>query len=280
MRNPDEQERRDKLINLLFELSQSQDIFREKKKRSGIFLELEQIYYIQGSDEYFRHFYSDILSTLTQIDSDDNQGSLDVLAVNMQAIKDGYQAVNYDGSKLIDISKSIIKLYDHTNLEVARINYTKQLNNVTKSDLASTKELLQKQKEEFDNAKSETEMIRNTLGEETDKANKRIEDSQKQMQNEYVTILGIFAAIVLAFTGGMTFSSSVLNNISKASVYRLSLISFIIGMIFFDLIWVLIDFIRDINGKSIRKKWLFVFVNIVMIGGIVCSCLAYKYNWF
>ena len=280
MRNPDEQERRDKLINLLFELSQSQDIFREKEKRSGIFLELEQIYYIQGSDEYFRHFYSDILSTLTQIDSDDNQGSLDVLAVNMQAIKDGYQAVNYDGSKLIDISKSIIKLYDHTNLEVARINYTKQLNNVTKSDLASTKELLQKQKEEFDNAKSETEMIRNTLGEETDKANKRIEDSQKQMQNEYVTILGIFAAIVLAFTGGMTFSSSVLNNISKASVYRLSLISFIIGMIFFDLIWVLIDFIRDINGKSIRKKWLFVFVNIVMIGGIACSCLAYKYNWF
>lgn len=280
MRNPDEQERRDKLINLLFELSQSQDIFREKKKRSGIFLELEQIYYIQGSDEYFRHFYSDILSTLTQIDSDDNQGSLDVLAVNMQAIKDGYQAVNYDGSKLIDISKSIIKLYDHTNLEVARINYTKQLNNVTKSDLASTKELLQKQKEEFDNAKSETEMIRNTLGEETDKANKRIEDSQKQMQNEYVTILGTFAAIVLAFTGGMTFSSSVLNNISKASVYRLSLISFIIGMIFFDLVWVLIDFIRDINGKSIRKKWLFVFVNIVMIGGIVCSCLAYKYNWF
>lgn len=280
MRNPDEQERRDKLINLLFELSQSQDIFREKKKRSGIFLELEQIYYIQGSDEYFRHFYSDILSTLTQIDSDDNQGSLDVLAVNMQAIKDGYQAVNYDGSKLIDISKSIIKLYDHTNLEVARINYTKQLNNVTKSDLASTKELLQKQKEEFDNAKSETEMIRNTLGEETDKANKRIENSQKQMQNEYVTILGIFAAIVLAFTGGMTFSSSVLNNISKASVYRLSLISFIIGMIFFDLIWVLIDFIRDINGKSIRKKWLFVFVNIVMIGGIACSCLAYKYNWF
>lgn len=280
MRNPDEQERRDKLINLLFELSQSQDIFREKEKRSGIFLELEQIYYIQGSDEYFRHFYSDIFSTLTQIDSDDNQGSLDVLAVNMQAIKDGYQAVNYDGSKLIDISKSIIKLYDHTNLEVARINYTKQLNNVTKSDLASTKELLQKQKEEFDNAKSETEMIRNTLGEETDKANKRIEDSQKQMQNEYVTILGIFAAIVLAFTGGMTFSSSVLNNISKASVYRLSLISFIIGMIFFDLIWVLIDFIRDINGKSIRKKWLFVFVNIVMIGGIACSCLAYKYNWF
>lgn len=280
MRNPDEQERRDKLINLLFELSQSQDIFREKEKRSGIFLELEQIYYIQGSDEYFRHFYSDIFSTLTQIDSDDNQGSLDVLAVNMQAIKDGYQAVNYDGSKLIDISKAIIKLYDHTNLEVARINYTKQLNNVTKSDLASTKELLQKQKEEFDNAKSETEMIRNTLGEETDKANKRIEDSQKQMQNEYVTILGIFAAIVLAFTGGMTFSSSVLNNISKASVYRLSLISFIIGMIFFDLIWVLIDFIRDINGKSIRKKWLFVFVNIVMIGGIACSCLAYKYNWF
>lgn len=280
MRNPDEQERRDKLIELLFELSKAQDIFREKKKRSDIFLELEEIYYIPGSDEYFRHFYSDILSTLTQIDSDDNEGSLDVLAVNMQAIKDGYQAVNYDGDKLIDISKSIIKLFDHTNLEVARINYTKQLNNATKSDLASTKELLKKQREEFDNTKSETETIRNTLREETEKANKKIEDNQKQMQNEYVTILGIFAAIVLAFTGGMTFSSSVLNNISKASVYRLSLISFIIGLVFFNLIWVLIDFVRDINGKTIRKKWLFVVVNIIMVGGIICSCFAYKYKWF
>ena len=280
MRNPDEQERRDKLIELLFELSKAQDIFREKKKRSDIFLKLEEIYYIPGSDEYFRHFYSDILSTLTQIDSDDNEGSLDVLAVNMQAIKDGYQAVNYDGDKLIDISKSIIKLFDHTNLEVARINYTKQLNNATKSDLVSTKELLKKQREEFDNTKSETETIRNTLREETEKSNKKIEDNQKQMQNEYVTILGIFAAIVLAFTGGMTFSSSVLNNISKASVYRLSLISFIIGLVFFNLIWVLIDFVRDINGKTIRKKWLFVVVNIIMVGGIICSCLAYKYKWF
>lgn len=280
MRNPDEQERRDKLIELLFELSKAQDIFREKKKRSDIFLKLEEIYYIPGSDEYFRHFYSDILSTLTQIDSDDNEGSLDVLAVNMQAIKDGYQAVNYDGDKLIDISKSIIKLFDHTNLEVARINYTKQLNNATKSDLASTKELLKEQREEFDNTKSETEIIRNKLREETEKANKKIEDNQKQMQNEYVTILGIFAAIVLAFTGGMTFSSSVLNNISKASVYRLSLISFIIGLVFFNLIWVLIDFVRDINGKTIRKKWLFVVVNIIMVGGIICSCLAYKYKWF
>lgn len=280
MRNPDEQKRRDELIELLFELSKTQDIFREKKKRSDVFLKLEQIYYIQGSDNYFRHFYSDILSTLTQIDSDDNEGSLDVLAENMQAIKDGYQAVNYDGTKLIDISKSIIKLYDHTNLEIARINYTKQLNNATKSDLANTKILLENQKKEFDNAKSETEIIRNTLKEETEKANKKIEDNQIQMQNEYVTILGIFAAVVLAFTGGMTFSSSVLNNIAKASVYRLSLISFIIGMVFFDLIWVLIDFIRDINGKSIRKKWLFVFVNVVMLGGIICSCLAYKFNWF
>lgn len=280
MRNPDEQERRDKLIELLFELSKAQDIFRDNKKRSDIFLKLEEIYYIPGSDEYFRHFYSDILSTLTQIDSNDNEGSLDVLAVNMQAIKDGYQAKNYDGDKLIDISKSIIKLFDHTNLEVARINYTKQLNNATKSDLASTKELLKEQREEFDNTKSETETIRNKLREETEKANKKIEDNQKQMQNEYVTILGIFAAIVLAFTGGMTFSSSVLNNISKASVYRLSLISFIIGLVFFNLIWVLIDFVRDINGKTIRKKWLFVAVNIIMVGGIICSCLAYKYKWF
>ena len=59
-------------------------------------------------------------------------------------MKDGYKAVNKDGEKLKDISRSIIKLYDHTNLEIARINYTKSLNNNVKSDLAQAKLLTQK----------------------------------------------------------------------------------------------------------------------------------------
>ncbi len=100
------------------------------------------------------------------------------------------------------------------------------------------------------------------------------------MQKEYITILGIFASIVLAFTGGIVFSSSVLENIHKSSIYRISIIAFIIGLVFFNLIWLLMDFIRDINGKVIRKKWLWLMVNLILIGGIIGTCFSYKYGWF
>ncbi len=71
------------------------------------------------------------------------------------------------------------------------------------------------------------------------------------MQKEYITILGIFAAIVLEFTGGMAFSSSVLENIDKSLIYRIILVVCVIGLILFNVMWLLIDFIRDINGKGV-----------------------------
>lgn len=280
MQNPGEQERRDSLINLLFDLSAKQDILRERKIRSEYYLKLENIYYIPGSEECWRHYYSDILSTLTQIDSDDHIGSLDILAQNIQALKDGYKAVNKDGEKLKDISRSIIKLYDHTNLEIARINYTKSLNNNVKSDLAQAKLLTQNLKDQIDQAEQKNIENEKKLKTQTEKYNQEIKENQNKMQNEYISILGIFASIILAFTGGIAFSSSVLNNIAKASVYKLGFISFLIGLVFFNLIWVLLDFIRDINGKTIRKKWIFIVVNLVMISGMVCTCLAYRYRIF
>ena len=107
-----------------------------------------------------------------------------------------------------------------------------------------------------------------------------IQKKQEDMQKEYITILGIFAAIVLAFTGGIVFSSSVLENIDKPSIYRITLIAFIIGLIFFDLIWLLIDFIRDLNGKVLGKKWILVFVNFILIGGILGVCFSFQFGWF
>lgn len=280
MQNPDEQKRRDDLRKLLFDLSKEQGALRDRKLRSSYFLKLEQIYYEPESNEYWRHFYSDILSTLTQIDSDDFDGSLDVLAQNMQVLKDGYQAVNRDDDVIIDIGKSIIKLYDHTNLEIARINYTKTLNNTVKSDVAKTKMLTSSLQTQIRDAEQKNEKNEIEFSNATKKYNEEIEMNQKKMQNEYITILGIFASIVLSFTGGLAFSSSVLNNISSVSIYRLSFIAFVIGLVFFDLIWVLLDFIRDINGKVIRKKWLFIVVNIIMILGMLADCLAYKNHWF
>ena len=276
-----EQEKRDSLRQLLMDLSKSQDVLKDRKDRRDYYLILEAIYYNTDSDNY-RHFYSDIFACLSLIDADDSLGNLDILAQNMEAIKEGYIPINRDeahNNELIDILKEIIKLYDHTNLDLSRINYTKRMAGETQSELARAKVLI----EDLKNKLAESDVARaeavNHLNTESSKLKEEVRDGQKKMQNEYITILGIFAAIVLAFTGGMTFSSSVLENMDKASIYRMIAIVLILGLVLSNLIWLLIDFLRDINGKSIRKWWLIAITDVVLLLGLLLTFLSYKNHW-
>lgn len=281
MRILNEQEKRDALNEVLIELSKSQAILKEARDRSSFFIRLEDIYYNYNGNEKFRHYYSDIFSTLTLIDGDASIGSLDVLAQNIQTIKDGYLAKNTDeNGNTIDISREIVKLYDHTNLDIARINYTKTMTNETMSELAKNRLLVVKLEHKVQESEEALKEISNKTIDDLKQLTGKVQERQEDMQKEYITILGIFAAIVLAFTGGIVFSSSVLENIDKSSIYRISLIAFVIGLVFFNLIWILIDFVRDINGKVIRKKWIWMSVNLLLIGGIIGVCLSYKFGWF
>ena len=61
-----------------------------------------------------------------------------------------------------------------------------------------------------------------------------VEESHKEIkgiQKEYITILGIFAAIMLAFVGAFTFSTSVLNNLGKADTLVLVAVALVIGVV-------------------------------------------------
>lgn len=281
MRILNEQEKRDTLNEVLIDLSKSQDILKNTRDRVSFFVRLEDIYYNYNSKENFRHYYSDIFSTLTLIDGDSNIGSLDVLAQNIQTIKDGYIPKNTDeNGNIIDISKEIVKLYDHTNLDIARINYTKTMTNETISELAKNKLLVENLERKVRESEESLKEISNKTINDLEKLSDKVQERQENMQREYITILGIFASIVLAFTGGIVFSSSVLENIDKPSIYRISLMAFIIGLVFFNLIWILIDFIRDVNGKIIENKWIWILVNLILIGGIIGVCFSYKYGWF
>lgn len=77
----------------------------------------------------------------------------------------------------------------------------------------------------------------------------------------------------------MTFSTSILENISSSSIYRIIVISLILGLILFNVIWLLIDFLRDINGKTIRKWWIILLLNFLIIAGIAFMYFAYKGHW-
>jgi len=49
---PVDQEKREKLTDLLFELSKSQEILATPKDRAGYFRKLEEIYYLQKKDGF------------------------------------------------------------------------------------------------------------------------------------------------------------------------------------------------------------------------------------
>lgn len=261
----EEDRRRDELQQLLMELSSSQDVLKEPKDRVHYFVTLESIYYNAYSDN-FRHYYSDIFACLTMIENDSDIGSLDVLTQNMAAIKNGYKPKNMDeNGELIDISREITKLYDHVNLDISRINYTNRVAGQALSELARTQCIISTLKDKLDEAERIREESNKELHNESENLKNEINNSQKKMQNEYITIFGIFASIVLAFTGGMTFSSSVLENIDKSSIYRIILVICLLGIVLFNVIWMLIKFLCDINGKVTYRKRYVIIVDVALI---------------
>lgn len=114
-----------------------------------------------------------------------------------------------------DSRKMIIKIYDHFQLALHQIEST---NNILANSIEDAKENLQEQ--------------------------------IKGVEKEYISILGIFASIILAFVGGITFSTSILQNISSVSIYRLLLVIDFLAFVLINIIYILIKFIFAINEKD------------------------------
>ena len=102
-------------------------------------------------------------------------------------------------------------------------------------------------------------------------------DMADEMQKQYITILGIFASIVLAFTGGIAFSTSVLENIANASIYRTILIAVVLAFVLTNIIYILTRFIMEIVNKKKEKikypKYMIVLnviYGILVLGVLLC----------
>lgn len=261
-------EKRQEFRQILLELSADQEILKDPKKRSSFYLRLEKLYYAPDNEKRFRHFYSDIFSVLTQINDGDDQGSIDVLGQNMDILLCGYQAKNSDDEgKLIDISDQIRKLYDHISLDIARIKYSE------KGDVeVSGQESIEKIRSQINDDESKIITLQNSVKEATVKADK--------MQKEYVSILAIFAAVIGAFFSGLGFSTSVLSNIDKSSIYRILLGVTILGMFLFNLLALLLGFIREIVVNKTWSMRVYIIGNLAFIIILVLIYVAWIFQVF
>ncbi len=104
-------------------------------------------------------------------------------------------------------------------------------------------------------------------------------DLTRKTAETSVTMLGIFAAIVITIVAGLLYSSSVIESINTADFYRLVCITAIVGLICFDLITTLFYFIERISGKKESYKAfnsVFWFINIVLV---VIAAVVFVCRW-
>ena len=121
-----ESHQRKEFCDILFELARSQELLQDAYYRSNMYKRLEALYDAESPEKRFRHFYTDIFSVLTQIQQNAELGDINILGQNLDVIRNGYKSQNKasDGMRTIDVSDAIKKLYDHVNLDIARITYS------------------------------------------------------------------------------------------------------------------------------------------------------------
>ena len=270
-----EKENRKKFKDLLYELGSSLDVLKSPYKRSEIYTRLESLYH--NTD--FRHYYSDIFSVLTTIKQDNTLGDIDILGQNLTIIKNGYKSINNDADgNQIDIQKQINKLFDHVSLDIARISYSDAANrqSVQDSKINDIKREINETQQRVDSMLNDIEVSQINI--------KTTQDSINNAQKEYIAILGIFAAVVITFVGGIAFSTSVLQNIHQSSIYRIVFICLLIGLVLLNVICALFYFIerlvksRDEEKKPRNSFKPFIIINVIMLVLILITFVCWSFG--
>ena len=254
----EEKKRHTNLKKILEELSSSQNL--EKSDIKQYHSNLTKVYC-----DGFRHLYSEVFSYITEIDNTTDK-SLEVLMQNMRFIyEENLELLVRELSPETQNAKcysKIRKLYDHINLDISRLRYMRAIAETHEKDKKELSETIARTKKDV------SDISEHALG-----SLKEVSAKIDRMQREYISILGIFASIVLTFVSGMIFSSSVLQNIHNATIYRLSFVIVLLGFILVNILALLMNFVRDIvypdrknffYVKNLNYCMLFVFIVIIL----------------
>lgn len=220
--------------------------------------ELGKIYLLDEGGVH-RHSYAHLSHYL--YDNDVDNDAIDICLENLRELK---QYISVQDKP--ELHKALRKLEDHIDLESIHIGQLRKL----KMSMSRTEEILKKYPDIEKSVKNTEESI--------EAANKAIKEQTVQS----VSILGIFAGVVFAFSGGFSMLSSMLNNIhlisGKQTLFFFST-TLGIGCILYDVVFALMVFIGRYCDKEPRNVWGFtkilngmVFATITILMIIYCLC--------
>ena len=281
-------------------------LVNEETEYEEICVLLDKIYLTENGevDLNFRHEYASISGKVRELNAEELDGAkifpIDNLLLNISGIYD------YAVSKKKPYINNLFKLKDHIGLEAGRIALVEQLRWEINNGQESVKANLQQMQDFADAIGNQVHDSRQLIAEleeqekenrkniettkmnleEVNKLSEEVKDKAEKVQHDSITVLGIFASIVLTFTGGMMFSTSVLENIGDASAYRIIIIALIIGLVLINAIIALIMYIGKVihfkqnNGKKISEiigdNIYWIVINIIFVVLIGCTYNAWN----
>lgn len=206
----------------------------------------------------YRHNYADLFYKLQEIFLKDSE-ICEILGENLNVLEQHIRRTleeNKDDLNIKNTAESYKKFADHIRLEIGRYNFIKtrfamsQIESKgSQGSMLDTRQI----EERVSNISDAVDKIRPTVTQ----AQKALDNLDSKLENNKIssiTTLTIFSAVVLAFSGGITFESGMLQGMQAASEYRLVFVIALTGFILFNTIFVLLYLVGKLAGKSISTK--------------------------
>ena len=255
-----DKEKTDELLNLIDALCRK-DFAQNSKTIDNWVDKLDQVY----SDGY-RHSYSDLFFKLQKIMSDaitDSSANdtevLEVLGENLNVLGekiDQLKGQNGDDAKYKNTISGYKKFADHLRLEIGRYNFIKSrfANKTTEENCVKANDDSSGiEPEQIQNLKKDIDAIRPTVA----AAQKQLDGLDEKLENNKIssiTTLTIFSAVILAFSGGITFESGIFKGMADSTPYRLAFTIALSGFILFNTIFALLYLVGKMAGKKISTR--------------------------
>lgn len=197
----------------------------------------------------FRHQYSHFFPLLVDMEEEQKEYVIDFLLDNLKEICKYIETLNNDGH-LDNLYCSILKLTDHLNLEYARyctsISNQEQIKDLEKQNERTTKALQKANKDLNCSNKEFKHIIRPQLKNATKKLN--------SVQTELIAVLSIFSAIVVTFSGSMSFIGGALQGMEKAPFAKSIFFISLCGFVLFNLVYLMMYLVAKITERNIYAR--------------------------
>ena len=229
------------LLNIIEEL-----IEEDRSSQASEYLaKLKNIY----SQDDFRHIYSDFYPILSKYTNKIQELYLDAnLSAIINEIPENESKEKY--------ASGIIKLYDHLNIDLTRMEQQKAA--------VDANENLEIRFKKLEKAESE-------LSSKIRKAEENLEKSKLDI----VAVLGIFSAIVIAFFGGFNYITAAISAMNNSNIGTTILVISVDGFIVFNTIVAVIRLAtRQSKDKETENKWI-ACINVIIVTFITIALVLY-----